>query len=166
MGDLLQEAQETMLVVLDSARQAQALLKRDCERLKTELADLETQLAQVSEFLRLGETLLGTLDVDAPLPGVVDETAGDATLPLVPRQPSAAEIAQQCLEAHGQPLTLEGIYAYAREHGLLHGKSPKEAMRVAMRSRTTIFVRVERGRYGLVAWGQKGPSYAHYPPRG
>jgi HB1, ASXL, restriction endonuclease HTH domain len=166
MGDFLQEAHETMLVALASARQAQAILKRDCERLKTELADLETQLAQLSEFVRLGENLLGTLDVDDPLPGVVDETEVEAALPLLPPPPTAAEIAQHCLEAHGQPLTLEGIYAYAREHGLLHGTTTKEAMRVAMRSRTTLFVRVERGRYGLVAWGEKGPSYVHYPPRG
>jgi HB1, ASXL, restriction endonuclease HTH domain len=166
MGDFLQEAHETMLVALASARQAQALLKRDCERLKTELADLETQLAQLSEFVRLGEQLLGTQDVDAPLPGVMDETAVETALPLVPPLPTAAEIAQQCLEAHGQPLTLEGIYAYAREHGLLHGKQSKEAMRVAVGRHTELFVRLERGRYGLVVWGQKGPSYAHYPPRG
>jgi HB1, ASXL, restriction endonuclease HTH domain len=164
MGDFLQEAQETMLVVLNSARQAQALLKRDCERLKTELADLETQLAQLSEFVRLGEHLLGTVDVADPLPGMGDDTEVAAAPSLPLRPPTAADIAQQCLEAHGEPLTLEGIYEYARAHGLLHGKSPKEAMRSAVRTHKS-FVRVDRGRYGLVAWGEKGSSYAHYPPR-
>lgn len=131
MGDLATEAYATIETALATAREAQAVLVQEVERLGRHLSEL-------NDFVRAGERLLA----EALGPGVPTAAA--------PR--TAADLAETVLMEVGHPLRVGDIAAYLDEHCLLQGKSPRDALRTAMRDHPERFRRVKRGYYGLQAW--------------
>jgi HB1/ASXL restriction endonuclease-like protein with HTH domain len=145
--------------VLDLTNQALAEVERD-------LKYLTQRQTQLREFLRLGDALLdgeawgyappALVPVRESQPCDVPESGAtpSAHPTRTPVRQTAAWHAEDILKEVGRPMRIAEMCRRLEARGTLKGKQPKESLKTALRHHSKVFQRVERGVYGLVAWGQ------------
>lgn len=144
MQDFPETARDQILVTLELANQALAEVERDLKQKEQRVADLR-------EFIRLGDALLG-----APRP-----VPAPAPLPLLaPVAQTAVRQAADILAEVGHPLKLEEMYRRLQARGPGHRLPSKESLRKALCDHPTVFRRDRRGVYGLEVWERERTGVA------
>jgi HB1, ASXL, restriction endonuclease HTH domain len=156
MHDLPEVTRDQMLVTLELVSHALAelaqertQLEEDIRRLQDDLKQVRRRTAELREFQRLGDVLLGEGTPILALPPV-DIPATPAAVPK-----TAAQKAKAVLEEAGHPLSVKEIMTTLSNAGDLAGNQ-RESLKTALRTHPKLFTRQQRGRYGLMAWATRG----------